>query len=69
MASIEELKEIIVDLKMDLIRGSIPSGNCPYAYYNRENPIDSCNDVSCSRCKEIFFDGIRSDIKEEVAGL
>ena len=35
-ATIEELKEMIVDLKMDLVRANIPSGNCPYAYYHRD---------------------------------
>ena len=33
MASIEELKKIIVDLRMDLVRESIPRGHCPYVYY------------------------------------
>ena len=69
MASIKELKEMIVDLRVDLVRANIPKGNCPYAYYDKENPISSCNDVSCSECKEIFFNGIKIDIEKEVAQL
>ena len=68
-ATIEELKEMIVDLRMDLVEANIPSGNCPYAYYHRDNPISSCNDVSCSECKRIFLDGMRKDIEKEVAEL
>ena len=68
-ATIEKLKEMIVDLRMDMVRANIPSGNCPYAYYHRENPISSCNDVSCNECKEIFLDGMRKDIEKEVAEL
>lgn len=68
-ATIEELKKMIVDLRMDLVRATIPSGHCPYGYYRRENPISSCNDVSCNACKEIFLKGMAKDIKEEVAQL
>lgn len=69
MASTDELKKIIVELRMDLIKMSIPSGNCPYAYYKKENPVSSCDNVSCSKCKEIFLDGMRKDIEKEVAEI
>ena len=68
-ATVKELKDIIVDLKMDLVKANIPSGNCPYAYYHRENPIEDCNSVSCGECKRIFLDGIRKDIEKEVLTL
>lgn len=68
-ATISELKEMIVDLRVDLVKTNIPSGNCPYAYYNRQNPIGDCDSVSCGECKRIFFDSMRKDIIEEVAVL
>lgn len=37
MAKISELKEMIIDLKLDLIKAGIPQGNCPYAYYQADN--------------------------------
>ena len=68
-ATIEELKEMIVDLRIDLVRANIPRWNCPYAYYHRDNPISNCNDVSCNKCKEFFLDEMRKDIEKEVAEL
>ncbi len=69
-ATIKELKEMIVDLRMDLVRESIPSGNCPYAYYSRrENPIKDCYSVGCGECKRIFLDNMRKDIVKEVDAL
>ena len=58
----------VYDVK-EIVRANIPSGNCPYAYYHRDNPISNCNDVSCNKCKEIFLDGMRKDIEKEVAEL
>lgn len=68
-ATIEELKEMIVDLRVQIVSKNVPQGHCPYAYYNRENPISSCNDVGCDECKAIFLEGMRKDIEEEVAQL
>lgn len=68
MASIEELKEIIIDLKMNLIDTSIPDSNCPYAYYRKENPF-SCGSVSCERCRSIFMEIMRKDVMAEVEQL
>lgn len=68
-ATVKELKDIIANLKMDLVKANIPSGNCPYVYYHRENPIEDCNSVSCGECKKIFLDGMRKDIEKEVQTL
>lgn len=68
-ATIEELKDMIVDLKMDWVRESIPSGNCPYAYFHRKNPVGECGSVSCEECKRIFLEDMKKDIVEEVKAL
>lgn len=49
-ATIEELKEMIVDLKVELFKTQVPDSNCPYAYYNYDKNAD-CGDISCFQCK------------------
>lgn len=68
-ATIEELKNIIVELKIELARERIPSSHCPYAYYHRENPIGNCSDISCEECKTIFFEDMRKNVEEDVKEL
>ena len=58
-ATVKELKDIIIDLRLDLVRKNIPGGHCPYAFYNRVNPIEVCNSVGCDECKRIFMDNMR----------
>lgn len=71
MASKKELKEMIVELKMDFIRANIPYGNCPYAYYSTSKQTDreNCNDISCSKCRAKFMADMREDIVKEVEQL
>ena len=68
-ATIQELKEMIVNLRIENIKCKIPSGHCPYVYYNMDNPIDNCNEMSCDKCSEIFLDNMRKQIEKEVASL
>ena len=70
MAKISELKEMIVDLKLDLIRARIPYGNCPYAYYQPTTKRDiDCNEVGCDKCKRIFMEDMEKDIRKAVRKL
>ena len=71
MASVEELKEIIVDLRMSLVRANIPYENCPYAYYStsKQKDRECCDDISCSECKRMFLEDKENDIREEVRRL
>lgn len=68
-ATVKELKNMIVDLRLDLVSANIPSSHCPYTYYNRENPIEDCNSVGCNECRRIFMDNMRKDIEKEVMAL
>lgn len=68
MAKISELKEMIVELKMDLIRANIPHGHCPYVYYDPSVNID-CNEVECDECRRIFMENMEKDIRKEVKKL
>lgn len=61
-----QLKEVIIDLKMQLVEANIPQGHCPYAYYSIQNPISDCNTVDCSACHTIFHDNMRKIITAEV---
>lgn len=67
MDKINELKEIIIDLKMSLVRASIPQGNCPYAYYNLSVNRDCSG--KCGECKRIFMRDMEKCIRQEVASL
>ena len=70
MATIEELKDMIVELRMDLVRANIPYTDCPYAYYSTSKQSDrSCEDISCNECKAKFMRDMREDIEIEVAAL
>lgn len=68
MATVEELKDIIVDLKMELIRVSIPEICCPYSIYKSiENPLkDPCGEIDCCKCKDTFFYKMKEKIVKEV---
>lgn len=70
MASVEELKRIIIDLRMNLVRANIPRGNCPYAYYSTTKQKDRGDcDIDCSDCMRKFLGDMRKDITEEVMRL
>lgn len=61
-----QLKEVIVDLKLQVVKASIPQGHCPYAYYSIQNPISDCNSVDCTTCNNIFYDNMKKHIVEVV---
>ena len=72
MDKVSKLKEIIVELKMDLIRADIPTGYCPYTYFyykpSAERELD-CNTISCDKCRKIFMQDMEKDIRAEVEKL
>ena len=67
-ASIKELKEMIVDLKVELMKANIPEYHCPYACYPNHKPDINC-DIGCDECTENFFETMRKRIEEQVAKL
>lgn len=68
MASIVELKNIIVDLKVELAKSRIPHGHCPYAYYSIERDGNEGCD-NCVECEREFSNKIREMYEMEVSGL
>lgn len=70
MAKISELKEMIVELEMDLIKATIPDGYCPYAFYpigNKDRESIKCRD--CDKCTETYFEEYEEMIKKKVRKL
>ena len=69
MASKEELKAMIVDLKVELMLAKVPHGHCPYAYYHEfsRDPEAECND--CYECKENLVRQAKQRFREEVDNL
>lgn len=62
-----ELKEMIINLRMQNIALQIPEGNCVYAYFGLKNMPDiDCENVSCAACKQQFFELKRKEITETV---
>lgn len=64
MATVEQLKEIIVDLKIALMKANIPNGHCPYSYYHGVEQDGDCDD--CDVCKWKFFEKYEAKIRQEV---
>lgn len=63
-ASVDELKQMIVNLRLDLVKAKIPKGHCPYAYYHIEKSRDNCED--CTECNAEFFAAMKKKIEAEV---
>ena len=70
MMKISQLKEIIVELKVDLRVAQLPYGACPYRWFgNPENKEINCNEIDCNTCKNNYFDDYEAKIKKEVRKL
>ena len=69
MAKISELKELIVELRLDAINARIPHGHCPYAYYRPSTFHDDCGDIDCTMCRHRFMEDMETEIREEVERL
>ena len=69
MAKISELKEMIVELKLDLINANIPYGHCPYTYYQPSTKHGDCGEIDCDKCRYRFMEDMERDIRKEVRKL
>lgn len=69
MDKVNELKKIIVDLRMDLIKEQIPKGHCPYTYYTAlAKYMKNCT-MDCDKCRERFMITMKKRIEKEVERL
>lgn len=67
MTTIKELKNMIVDLKVQLMISNIPKGHCPYAYSGAvEKPDEDNNCDDCTGCRKRFFKGYEEKVREWV---
>lgn len=64
MATVEQLKEIIIKLRVDLAKTTVPYGHCPYCYYPGITHKECCDD--CDKCKREFFEKYESLTRQEV---
>ena len=67
-AMVEELKEIIVNLIMQLARSCVPNGCCVNAYFYVDY-VPECGDKTCEECKKDFFKIHESKIREQINKL
>lgn len=68
-ATTQELKRIIVDLRMDLVKETVPKGYCPYSYYSSVTQPVNCDYIDCDECRTLFFEKMEENIREEVEQL
>lgn len=69
MATKKELKEMIVQLQLRVVKLSIPDQNCPYALYEMEKPKEACEELTCNECSERFMNEIEKVIRDKVEKL
>lgn len=66
MDKITELKKIIIDLKMELVKTKVPFGHCPYSYYTDLPKRKYDCSIGCKKCTENFIRDMQRAIEEEV---
>ena len=68
-ATEKELKEMIVDLKVENADLSVSEGHCPRAYYAGlpESPFHE--DGNCTECRSWFLEQMRKQAENEVEAL
>ena len=67
MATVEELKEMMIELKVDLAKANVPYGHCPYAYYPGMKQHGDCDD--CNKCKREFYQEYENIVRAKVEKL
>ena len=69
MAKISELKEMLIESKLDVINATIPHGHCPHAYYNPPIKHGDCGEIDCDMCRRRFMEDMEMEIRKEVRKL
>lgn len=67
---LNEVKELLIEARVELAKAKIPSHHCPKAYYSGwECPEDLSESGDCTACKTRFFNQLEKQIREEVMVL
>lgn len=69
MKNVNELKEIIVKLKMDNLKMQIPKGSCPYTFYVPPNDKKIKCIMDCDKCWNDFMNTREKIVRAEVRNL
>ena len=70
MAKVSELKEMIVELKVDLRAAQLPDCACPYRWFGNSEDIEiDCNEIGCDECKMLYFENYEKKVRKEVKKL
>lgn len=72
MATVEQLKEMLIEERVGRIIGSIPNGNCPNAYYHFEYEtgcMSEDDNDNCFKCKQRFKQAVEKAVREEIEKL
>ena len=69
MKTKDQLKEIIVDLRLELVEKDLPRGVCPYALFrlkNMQKRRSDCMKTDCDVCHREFLELYRQEVADEV---
>lgn len=72
MATIKELKDMLIEERVKYICNSIPDGNCPNAYYHFEYETGCMSEDendNCFKCKQRFKQAVEKVVRKEVEKL
>ena len=72
MATVEQLKEMLLEERVGRISGLIPNGNCPNAYYHFEYETGCMSEDdsdNCFKCKQRFKQAVEKAVREEIEKL
>lgn len=69
MDKVNELKEIIIGLRMDLLKTKVYKGSCPYSLYAPAQGRKVDCSIGCEKCREIFIRDMQKVIEREVENL
>lgn len=69
MDKVNELKEIIISLRMDLLKTKVYKGSCPYSLYAPTHGRKVDCSIGCEKCREIFLRDMEKNIRKEVEEL
>lgn len=68
--TVDDLKEMLIEAKLENAKASIPHHNCPSAYYtNWQCPEDLSESGDCTACRTRFFNQLEEQIRKEVMAL
>ena len=65
----KKLKDMIIRLRLELVKSRIPEGHCPYTIFIPLDGRTTNCDIGCSKCRELFMKDVEKAIRAEIEAL